>query len=129
MLTGRIQHDKPNVQVSLVMLKPDNFERRSRRPGNIIDAYSWTGLRIVGARLFNMTVAQGEDFYGPLKEIFVRKLKGNVTKEIYEKLRTAFAVSPETTRPIAARPRRISTGVRPAKLNRSPPDSGRETVK
>ena len=88
---GRIKHDEPNVQVSLVMLKPDNFERRSRRPGNIIDAFSWTGLRIVGTKLFNMTVAQGEDFYGPLKEIFVRKLKCNVTKEIYERLRAAFA--------------------------------------
>ncbi len=90
-LTGRIHYDQPNVQVSLVMLKPDNFERRSRRPGNIIDAFSWTGLRIVGARLFNMTVAQGEDFYGPLKDIFVRKLKGNVAKEIYERLHQAFA--------------------------------------
>ena len=90
-LAGRIKHDEPDVQVSLVMLKPDNFERRSRRPGNIIDAFSWTGLRIVGTRLFNMTVAQGEDFYGPLKDIFVRKLKGNVTKEIYERLHTAFA--------------------------------------
>jgi nucleoside diphosphate kinase len=88
---GKIKYDEPNVQVSLVMLKPDNFERRSRRPGNIIDTFSWTGLRIVAARLFNMTVAQGEEFYGPLKEIFVRKLKGNVTREIYERLHTAFA--------------------------------------
>ena len=90
-MSGQIRYDQPNVQVSLVMLKPDNFERRSRRPGNIIDAFSWTGLRIVGTKLFNMTVAQGEDFYGPLKDIFVRKLKGNVTKEIYERLHTAFA--------------------------------------
>jgi len=79
------------VQTSLVMLKPDNFERRSRRPGNIIDAFSWTGLRIVGAKLFNMTVAMGEQFYGPLKDVFVRKLKGNVTQEVYQRLHNAFA--------------------------------------
>ncbi|MFB3891786.1 MAG: nucleoside-diphosphate kinase [Phycisphaerae bacterium] len=90
-LTGQIRYDQPNVQVSLVMLKPDNFERRSRRPGNIIDTFSLTGLRIVGARLFNMTVAQAEEFYGPLKAIFVKKLKGNVTQEIYEKLHAAFS--------------------------------------
>ncbi len=72
------------------MLKPDNFERRSRRPGNIIDTFSLTGLRIVGAKLFNMTVAQGEEFYGPLKELFVEKLKGNVTKEVYARLQDAF---------------------------------------
>ena len=72
------------------MLKPDNFERRSRRPGNIIDVFSRTGLRIVGTRLFNMTVGMGEEFYGPLKDIFVKKLKGNVAQEIYERLHNAF---------------------------------------
>ncbi len=89
-LAGRIQYDQPNVQVTLVMLKPDNFERRSRRPGNIIDAFSLTGLRIVAVRLFSMTVAQGEEFYGPLREIFVNKLKGNVTQEVYQRLHNAF---------------------------------------
>jgi nucleoside diphosphate kinase len=89
-LTGKIKYPQPNVQVSLVMIKPDNFERPSRRPGNIIDAFSLTGLRIVAARLFNMTVAQAEEFYGPLKAIFVKKLKGNVTQEVYERLQGAF---------------------------------------
>ncbi|MFP4106855.1 MAG: nucleoside-diphosphate kinase [Phycisphaerae bacterium] len=88
-LTGRIEYED-DPEVSLVMLKPDNFERRSRRPGNIIDAFSLTGLRIVGAKLFNMTVAMGEEFYGPLKTIFVEKLKGNVTKEVYSHLHNAF---------------------------------------
>lgn len=89
-LAGRVEYDQPDAQCSLVMLKPDNFYRRSRRPGNIIDAFSLTGLRIVGAKLFSMTVAQGERFYGPLKHIFVDKLKGNVTKEIYSRLGDAF---------------------------------------
>ena len=89
-LTGRISYDQPNVQVSLVMIKPDNFERRSRRPGNIIDAFSLTGLRIVGAKLFRMTVAQGEEFYGPLKSVFVTRLKGNVTQEVYTRLHDGF---------------------------------------
>ncbi len=90
-LVNRIQYDNPvNVQTSLVMLKPDNFERRSRRPGNIIDVFSRTGLKIVGARLFNMTVAMGEEFYGPLKDIFVKKLKGNVAQEVYARLHNAF---------------------------------------
>ena len=90
LLSGIIKYDQ-TPQVSLVMLKPDNFERRSRRPGNIIDAFSLTGLRIVGAKLFNMTVAMAEEFYGPLKGIFVKKLKGNVTQEVYERLHDAFA--------------------------------------
>ena len=90
-LTGKIDYGASAPQTSLVMIKPDNFERRSRRPGNIIDAFSLTGLRIVAAKLFNMTVAQAEEFYGPLKSIFVKKLKGNVTQEVYERLHNAFA--------------------------------------
>ncbi len=89
-LSGRIKYNNESPQTSLVMLKPDNFYSRSRRPGNIIDAFSLTGLRIVGAKLFNMTVAQGEEFYGPLKSIFVSKLKGNVSKEIYSRLKDVF---------------------------------------
>ena len=90
-LAHRIQYDQPDVQCSLVMIKPDNFERRSRRPGNIIDTFSLTGLRIVGAKLFNMSVAQAEEFYGPLKSLFVKKLKGNVTQEVYQHLHNTFA--------------------------------------
>jgi len=79
-----------DIEVSLVMLKPDNFHRRSRRPGNIIDAFSLTGLRIVGVKLFGMTVAQGEEFYGPLKEIFVSKLKFLVVREVHQRLKGSF---------------------------------------
>jgi nucleoside diphosphate kinase len=90
-LAGKIKYAQSDVQVSLVMLKPDNFYRPSRRPGNIIDAFSLTGLRIVGTKLLNLTVAQGEEFYGPLKGIFATKLKGNVTREIYQRLHDGFS--------------------------------------
>lgn len=76
-LTGRIKYEQGPPEASLVMLKPDNFERRSRRPGNIIDTFSLTGLRIVAAKVFKMTVAQGEEFYGPLREVFIERLKGS----------------------------------------------------
>ncbi|MBL7134232.1 MAG: nucleoside-diphosphate kinase [Phycisphaerae bacterium] len=89
-LAGQIKYDHGTPQVSLVMLKPDNFYRRSRRPGNIIDTFSLTGLRIVAAKLFNMTVAQGEQFYQPLKETFVDKLKFLVTKLVMHRLGDAF---------------------------------------
>ncbi len=90
-LTGRIKYEQGPAEASLVMLKPDNFERRSRRPGNIIDTFSLTGLRIVAAKVFKMTVAQGEEFYGPLREVFIERLKGNVTQEVYNGLHNAFS--------------------------------------
>ncbi|MBN1941995.1 MAG: nucleoside-diphosphate kinase [Phycisphaerae bacterium] len=89
-LAGRMTYDEGKPQVTLVMLKPDNFYRRSRRPGNIIDTFSLTGLRIVGAKLFRMTVAQGEEFYGPLKDIFVGKLQFLVSNVVHDRLGDAF---------------------------------------
>jgi len=89
-LEGLYTYDDPNVECSLVMLKPDNFYRPSRRPGNIIDTFSLTGLRVVGAKLFNMTVAKGQEFYGPLEEIFASKLKFLVAKTTMGALKDAF---------------------------------------
>ncbi|MCD4825113.1 MAG: hypothetical protein K8S55_10930 [Phycisphaerae bacterium] len=92
-LTRKMQYSQGKPQTTLIMLKPDNFYRPSRRPGNIIDTFSLTGLRIVGAKLFNMTVAQGEEFYGPLKDIFVKKLQFLVHNVVYSRLHDAFGFS------------------------------------
>ncbi len=81
---------KQDPEVSLVMIKPDNFYQRSRRPGNIIDAFSLTGLRVVGAKLFHMTVAQGEEFYGPLKSLFDSKLQKPLAGTVHERLADVF---------------------------------------
>ena len=69
-------------ETTLVILKPDNFFKHSVRPGNMIDMFSKTGLRIVGARMIRMSAAQGEEFYGFLREIFKRKLKYRVAEKI-----------------------------------------------
>jgi len=79
-----------NVQTELVILKPENFEKRSRRPGNIIDVFSRTGLYIVGAQLMSLTCAQGEAFYGPLVDIFRDKLQGLVENVLRDRLKGAF---------------------------------------
>jgi nucleoside diphosphate kinase len=63
------------VQSTLVLIKPDNFRFPSVRPGHIIDLLSRSGLRIVGVRKFSMTVAQAEEFYGPVREILREKFK------------------------------------------------------
>ncbi len=65
--------EAPKKERTLVLLKPDNFRHQSARPGNIIDVLSISGLRIVGAKKFSMTVAQAEKFYGPVKEALKKK--------------------------------------------------------
>jgi len=77
-------------ETTLVILKPDNFKPGSGRPGNIVDMFARTGLFIVGARLLHLTVAQAEEFYGPLREVFTKKLRANVARRAAESLREAF---------------------------------------
>jgi len=79
-----------NVQTTLVILKPENFKRKSTRPGNLVDMFSRTGLYIVGAKLLHMSVRQAEQFYGPLKAIFREKLKPIVAKRLKDALQPAF---------------------------------------
>jgi nucleoside diphosphate kinase len=79
-----------NVQTELVILKPENFERRSRRPGNIIDVFARTGLYIVGAKLLSMSVAQGEAFYAPLLDVFREKLQFLIEIIMRKRLAGAF---------------------------------------
>jgi nucleoside diphosphate kinase len=65
---------------ALVILKPDNFRFASARPGLIIDIFSRSGLRIVGAKIHRMTVAEAEEFYGPVRQVLRDKLKGMVAE-------------------------------------------------
>jgi nucleoside diphosphate kinase len=77
-------------ETQLVILKPENFEKRSRRPGYIIDVFSRTGLYIVGAKLLSMSAAQGEAFYAPLLEVFRTKLQFLIENTMREQLADAF---------------------------------------
>ncbi len=60
--------DGDDVQQTLVLIKPDNWRQPSLRAGNIMDLLSSSGLRIVGAKKFAMSIAQAEEFYGPVRE-------------------------------------------------------------
>ncbi|HOX04950.1 MAG TPA: nucleoside-diphosphate kinase [Planctomycetota bacterium] len=80
----------PEAETTLVMLKPDLFAKRSSRPGNIIDMFSRTGLYMVGARLVHMSLDQANEFYGPLRQIFVNRLKFLVERKLREGLKGAF---------------------------------------
>lgn len=64
-----------DIQQTLVMLKPDNWRRPSLRAGNIMDLLSSTGLRIVGVKKFAMSIAQAEEFYGPVRNNLKRVFK------------------------------------------------------
>ena len=86
-----------NLERTLVMLKPDNFQRPSLRVGNIIDLLSSSGLRIVAVKKFSMTVAQAEEFYGPVMKTLEEKFplfgSARVATAVSQKL--GFEVTPE----------------------------------
>jgi len=64
-----------NVQKTLVLIKPDNFRFPNARPGGVIDLFSRTGLYIIGFKVHRMSVAQAEEFYRPVLEVLMDKLR------------------------------------------------------
>lgn len=64
-----------NVQKTLVLIKPDLFRFPSARPGGVIDLFSRTGLYIIAAKIHRMSVAQAEEFYGPVLDVLKDKLR------------------------------------------------------
>src|ERR1700730_3717991 len=62
------------VEKSLVLIKPDNFKFPNQRPGGVIEVFSRTGLYIVGFKVHRMSVAQAEQFYGPVLPVLEDKL-------------------------------------------------------
>ena len=63
------------VEKTLVLIKPDNFRFPNARPGGVIDLFSRTGLSIICFRVLRMSVAQAEEFYGPVLPVLQDKLK------------------------------------------------------
>ena len=81
------------IQETLVLIKPDNFRFPSARPGNIIDLFSGSGLRIIGAKIHRMSCAEAEEFYGPVRQVLRERLKDKVAERAAKALETELGFS------------------------------------
>jgi len=72
------------VEKSLVLIKPDNFKFPNQRPGGVIEVFSRTGLFIVGFKVHRMSVAQAEQFYGPVLPVLEDKLGSEKGRNAWE---------------------------------------------
>lgn len=88
-ITSNVSYPDPSkIEHTLVILKPDNWNFASGRPGTIIDMFSRTGLRIVGTKVFRFSLNQALEFYGPVEDALKSKLAplfGQKAKEILER--------------------------------------------
>ena len=73
-----------NVEKTLVLIKPDNFKFPNLRPGGVIEVFSRTGLYIVGFKVHRMSVAQAEEFYGPVLSVLEEKLGAEKGRNAWE---------------------------------------------
>src|SRR3954471_20904620 len=78
--------DAAKVEKSLVLIKPDNFKFPNQRPGGVIEVFSRTGLYIVGFKVHRMSVAQAEEFYGPVLPVLEGKLGPGKGREAWEEI-------------------------------------------
>ena len=74
------------IEKTLVLIKPDNFRFPNLRPGGVIEVFSRTGLSIIGFKVHQMTVAQAEEFYGPVLPVLEKKLGPKSGRENWESI-------------------------------------------
>jgi len=80
------------VEKTLVLIKPENFRFPSARPGGVIDVFSRTGLYIIAFKVHRMSVAQAEEFYGPVLEVLMDKLRGRAGEQAHKALEKEFGM-------------------------------------
>src|SRR5438067_9896981 len=75
-ILDRTVHFRANAKIekTLVLIKPDNFKFPNLRPGGVIEVFSRSGLYIIGFKVYRMSVAQAEEFYGPVLPVLEKKL-------------------------------------------------------
>jgi nucleoside diphosphate kinase len=88
-LVENIQYPDPSkIEKTLVIIKPDNWQYASSKPGTIIDMFSRTGLRIVGVKVHRFTQKEALEFYGPVETNLKEKLGpvfGQKARKVLEK--------------------------------------------
>ncbi len=82
------------VEKTLVLIKPDNFRFPNARPGAVIDTFSKTGLSIIGFKVHNLSVAEAEQFYGPVLAVLQEVFKETTAR------RTRLAAEEELNLPL-----------------------------
>jgi nucleoside diphosphate kinase len=87
------QENPGDSERTLVILKPDNWQYASSRPGAIIDMLSRTGLRIVGIKAHRFSLAEALEFYGPVEDALREKLAPLFGKKARELLEKEFGVA------------------------------------
>ena len=75
-----------HVEKTLVLIKPDNFKFPNLRPGGVIEVFSRSGLTIIGFKVHCMSVAQAEEFYGPVLLVLEEKLGPKSGRENWESI-------------------------------------------
>ena len=74
------------IEKTLVLIKPDNFRFPNLRPGGVIEVFSRSGLSIIGFKVHQMSVAQAEEFYGPVLPVLEKKLGAQSGRENWESI-------------------------------------------
>ena len=84
-LDGAVPHPSDTlIEKTLVLIKPDNFRFPNLRPGGVIEVFSRSGLSIIGFKVHQMSVAQAEEFYGPVLPVLEKKLGAKSGRENWE---------------------------------------------
>lgn len=86
-----------NIEKTLVLIKPDNFRFPNARAGGVMDLFSRSGLYLIGFKVHYMSVAQAEQFYGPVLDVLMDKLREPSSKRARLAIEEEFGIPLDET--------------------------------
>jgi len=92
-LVENMAYENPEkIERTLVIIKPDNWLYPSAKPGSIIDMFSRTGLRIIGCKVYQMSLEEALEFYGPVKDVLREKLAPIIAQKAKKIIENEFNI-------------------------------------
>jgi len=96
--------DRAQFETSMVVLKPENFRHKNPLPGNLIDFFARTGMRITGAKMIHLGIDKAREFYSLKLAQFRESLKSMIEREAREIVQKARQLAESAVRAFGADP-------------------------
>ncbi|MCK4284176.1 MAG: hypothetical protein KAX44_07650 [Candidatus Brocadiae bacterium] len=96
--------DSPTTETSMVVLKPESFRRGDPMPGNLIDFFARTGMRITAMKVLELGEEEAREFYALKLPQFREQLKGMVAQRARQIVHRARVLAREAVDRLGADP-------------------------
>ncbi len=102
---GALDDIEPETaETSMVVLKPESFRHRDPMPGNLIDFFARTGMRMTAMKVLELSAEEAQEFYALKRPQFREQLKGMIAERARQIVSRARVLAGEAVARMGADP-------------------------